>query len=773
MVNRSTPRAVAVAVQMALSLYAGSALAQSGAAGVEEVTVTARKRAESIQNVDISLSVITAEAIKSLRLRNLPDVAAYAQNVTLFEDFPGSGSPTWFIRGVGLQDFNTNNTPTAGVYVDGNYQVATVMGMTSLYDVAQVEVLKGPQGGLYGRNTSGGAVLVNSNRAVLGLQDAYVELGYGRWDQATAEAMINIPVSANVAWRLAGRVENSSDGWQRVIGTNEKHGEKDRADLRSWLLWQPHEGFTAQWKLQGGFDDSDIALGRSIGFYDPATLASPCAPIREGRRDDVLCTNFGGSNRLRLGLMPENLALQADDGSLVLSDPVNRQSNDYVSTVLDLRWMLGEVELVSISTYDNFGYGASLDLDGSRGQYGHRFSFSDIEVLSQEFRLQSAQDAAFRWMLGVAWSEEEFVERRDFNVPDNVLVMAARQLQPGLGKLLYDQDTSARATYGDLSYAFSPRWSVNASLRYTQEEKKYRNGNFYILSDPPRYLLRDAARDYDLDKPWAGSVSANFSPQENLFLYAKVSQGFKSGGFFGGFPLLAEEVTTYDEETILAWEAGYKQAWPERGLNLAAAAFLYDYKAVQGFVNQINAITGTATDILTNQGDARHTGIEVDLAWQPVEPFSVVAGLGWLNAEYRGVTVLTTNVLRQPVPIRGTRPYAPEWNANISGKYRHNIATDKTLEWVLGYHYRSEFAGSQPSLADAAINQLPGYGVVDFSATLKKNGGPWDLVFWVKNLTDKTYRTRAKSDGVNSYVEFFGEPRSFGVTALYQFRGRQ
>jgi len=181
---------------------------------LQEVSVIAKKRAQNASEVDISLNVIRPEVLQSLNILNLPDATSLVENVSLFEDFTGAGIPTWVIRGVGLQDFNSNNTPTAAIYVDGAYQVATIMGSAALLDINTLEVLKGPQGGLYGRNTSGGAVLLNSNRAQLDSRMAQFNAGVGNWGRYQFQGVVNNPVGANTAFRIALQSETGSDAWQ-------------------------------------------------------------------------------------------------------------------------------------------------------------------------------------------------------------------------------------------------------------------------------------------------------------------------------------------------------------------------------------------------------------------------------------------------------------------------------------------------------------------------------------------------------------------------------
>jgi iron complex outermembrane receptor protein len=749
------------AIAMACSAHA---LAQGTAVPVlEQITVTAKKRNQNSQQVDISMSVIDAETVQALRLRTLPEAAGLMENVEIFEDFPGGGIPTWIIRGVGLQDFNSNNTPAAGVFLDGGYQVSTVMGGAGLFDVDQLEVLKGPQGGLYGRNTSGGAIILNTRRAALEQQETYLNLGYGSWQQAVGEGAINVPLSDAVAVRVAGRIEDSGDGWQRSLASGRTHGARDRQDLRSWLLFDPGGAFTLQWKVQGGEDASDIPLGRSVGLYARGGTGALCAAVLAGTRDEQNCINFGGVNRLfrNAGELPELIASQAADGSAVLSDPINRQSNDYISSVLDLSWQLAGIELRSISSWEAFAYGVSLDLDGSQGEYGHRISSSDIRVVSQEFRVLSTSEAPLQWLLGLSLSDEDFVENRDFNLRANTLVGL------GQGVLAYQQNTRAAAVFADTAWQFHDAWSVTANLRYTDEEKEYRNGNLYIPLTPPVYITRDLRADYTLDSRLSGGMALNWAPRDMLFGWLKFSRGFKSGGFYGGFPFNPAEVQPYLEETINAVELGMKQSFPAYALQLNAALFHYEYADVQGYIRDINPLTGTGIDRLANQGDARHSGMELQMQWSPLERLDFEFGLAWLDARFVSTGKTTTNLLRQQVEITGRRPYAPQWSGNVLMHYLQDMSTGLQLDWTLAWNYRTDFAGQQSAPAEQAVNYLPAYGLLNAGVSLSRPGQPWKGSLWVRNAAGKTYRTRVKADGLGSFIEMFGEPRSAGLALEY------
>jgi outer membrane receptor protein involved in Fe transport len=230
------------------------------------------------------------------------------------------------------------------------------------------------------------------------------------------------------------------------------------------------------------------------------------------------------------------------------------------------------------------------------------------------------------------------------------------------------------------------------------------------------------------------------------------------------FRRLVEELVT-----LLAYEAGIKRSLAALDMQINAAVFTYDYRDVQGFVRDINPILGTGVDRLANQADARHDGAELELQWTPSQQWQVLAMIGWLDAKLVDATRKTTNVAGQQVLMEGTRPYAPRWSGNLQLLHRQVLAAGGTLQWALAYQLISDFAGYQSSPIDAAVNKLPGYGRVDASLSWSAAQSHWQWMLWTRNLTDKTYRTRVKSDGLDSYVEFFGEPRAVGLTASWRY----
>lgn len=725
---------------------------------IQEVLVTAQKREQDAQSVGLSMTVFDAEELRARNYQSLPEVASAIANIELFEDFPSAGIPTWVIRGVGLQDFNTNNTPTASVYVDESYQTSVVMGGVGLFDVGQLEILKGPQGGLYGRNTTGGAVLLNTNRAVIGENNGSVRFSYGTWDDITAEGFANLSLNDSLAWRVSGRLQSRGDAWQKSLATNTGHGEREQWDVRSWLNYE-NDDLSVEWKIQAGANKSEIDLGRTIGVYNSA--GSFCNSAVAGQRDDSACLSWAGFNQLvQLQTNTNAVNTQALDGTSVLSDPFNQQDNEYLSNLLIINKKLSTAQFTSISSFDIFNYGVNLDLDAATGEFAHRISNSDIEVFSQEFRIASFEEERFTWLTGITFSEEKFKERRQFLFRDNFLVIASQGLS--FGNVDYDQNTSSYSIYGNMRYELNSEFAINFSLRYTDEEKEYRNGRLYVPGVVPFVIFNNLSRDYELDNNVSGNIGLEWMPEESLLIYASIADGFKSGGFYGGFPSLPEELDPYKEETMTAYEIGFKKDF-STSLRLNAAAFYYDYDDVQGFISRLSAITNTTINVLSNQGSAEHSGVEMDLNWFLAENLNVTMNLGYLDASIKNSGVTTLDIFQNTVPVSGRRPYAPLWSGNISATYQFPLTANLRSSFRLDYNFRTKFSGSQPNQVEEAIYALSGFNLFNANVDISPSENDWKLSFWLRNIFDKSYRTRVKSDGLLSYADLFGQPRSVGA----------
>lgn len=451
---------------------ARSAVRSDSSIVIEEVIISAQRHDQNAQKVGITLSTVEYEALERGLYQTLPDIAYRLPNVEMFEDFGGQGMPVWVIRGVGLQDFNANNTPTAAVYVDEVYQSSVAQGGSGVFDTERVEVLKGPQGGLYGRNTSGGVVRQLTRRAELNNRDGYLSAAVGSWGERIWQAGLNQPLSDSIAVRVAGRVQRSDDAWQTSLATGKPHGEKDLWDLRGWWLVEPSERSRMEIKVYGGQNRSELPLARAVGLYNAD--GSYCSAVLAGQRDDENCLSYGGLVATMNG-EPDTVpfpAIQKSNGATSLSNAINRFDNRQLGSTVILTHDLdnaglGPVQLQAITNYEKFDFGLTFDYDGSSAELGHQITASAIETLSQELRLASAGSGNMRWNAGLLLSRDEFLEDRQYRLKDNTPVGSVH------GQLDYAQVTRSRALYAQTEYSLTERWSVNAALRYTREWKTY------------------------------------------------------------------------------------------------------------------------------------------------------------------------------------------------------------------------------------------------------------------------------------------------------------
>lgn len=758
---------------LALALVGSDALGQSTAPAVEEILVTARHRQQDSQQVPISLDVVEGAALTSGLLRTLPDLADSLANVEMFEDYGGQGLPVWVIRGVGLQDFNANNTPTAAVYIDEVYQASAAQGSSGLFDTERVEVLKGPQGGLYGRNTTGGVVRQITRRASLDGSDGYVSAHIGSWQEQGVEFSTNHILGATSAVRFAGRSVDSHDAWQRSLSDNTKHGEKNLWDLRSWWLFQPSSDIRVDLKLYGGDNSSELPLARAIGLYD--ANGGFCPAALAGRRDDASCLSYAGMLGALSGIEPGSdpatfsPSRQHSTGKTSLSNAINRLDNRQAGATIIAAFDTGfgggsTIEL--ILNHEVFDYGFAFDYDGSAAELGHQVTASDISAQSQELRVTSTDTDRLAWQFGAVTSREEIIEDRQYQLRDNVLVGLIQ------GQLDYTQVTRSRSVWGGMELELANALSAHASLRYTHASKRYSDGRVLAPAFPAPFdvVVSDLNANWKLGSNWSGSLGLNWQVKDHVLLYVSMSRAYKAGGFFGGFIFDRAEFAPYDEETVLAYEAGIKSDSRDGRVRFNASAFYYDYRDVQGF---INVMTGVATEDgelmlerLSTLGDATHSGIESSLTWVLLPQWELQLSVGYLDARIDHAAGTTLNAMNEQVSTRGRRPYAPRWNGSVALTHSKPLVSGATLQTQLAANYRSDFSGHFTSAVDKAVGILPGYTLVNGSATLTTAGEDWQFSLWIHNLTNKEYSPRKAYDSLGSYIELMGQPRSVGL----QFR---
>jgi iron complex outermembrane receptor protein len=748
-----------------IAFPAAALIPPAHAAGIEEIVITAQKREQNLQDVGIAVDAFAGEDLRALGATSLADVTRFATNVQLYDEY-GGGQPTWVIRGVGLQDFNPNNTPTAAIYVDDVYLTSNVMGAQSLFDLERIEVLKGPQGALYGRNTSGGAVRVITQRPDLEAVSGYVTGNYGRWEDGSLEGAVNVPLTDTMAFRLAGRAQKSNEGWQENVITGEEHGEQDRWAVRASFLAELSDTAQALLRVHGAEDNSETALMNALGIYDPETFDF-CAPVLSGHVDNSQCAAYGTFFD-PLFRFPD---VQADDGTETLSDPINKLDNSSFGAALELTFDFDALTLTSITGYEDFDYGLLFDYDGSFGEYGHQHGQTDIETFSQEFRLASETGEQLEWQVGVEYATDDLTEDRRYMYADDLFILTNPEVLGGEAIVLgYDQKTESLAAWGQIGYALTDALKLNVGLRYTEEEKDYENGGITLIFDgAPIPLSSGLEENLDMNIV-SGKVGLEWFVSDEAMLYASISRGFKSGGFFGGFPSNGQAaIHPYDEETVTAYEVGIKSQWLDDTLRFNGAVFFYDYADAQGYTTvQEGELVLTR---LGNVGDAEHQGVEMELLWHPTERLSLQFNGAWLEAEITDSDATAVSWLGVEVPLEGLdRRMAPEWSYSTIGQYTVPVGTALQATFQVDYNWRDDLSGSGLTVfEDTLIDEQDAYGLLGARIALAPSDATWEVALWGRNLADEEYVTNVTTDDIASWALMPGQPMSYGLSATFNW----
>ncbi|WP_019528099.1 TonB-dependent receptor [Dasania marina] len=741
----------------------------SHAAVLEEVIVSAQKRNESLQDVPIAVAAFSQEELKKSGANAVQDLIEFVPGVELFDD-RGAGQPTWVIRGVGLADFNSNNTPASAIYYDDFYLSSNVMGGIGLFDIERVEILKGPQGGLYGKNTSGGAILIHSQAP--SLQDGnngYLKASYGKWNSSTLEGAVGTALSDKVAIRLAATTHQGG-GWQDSLATakDDEWGDSDFSAYRAQLLFQANENVDVLFKIDGGYDRSETTLLYNQPVYD--AVGDFCQAAINGKADEDSCFTFGNVLDPSLPLPSE----QNKDGTKVLAPPTNELDNAWQALSMRINWDMDFATFTAITGYIDYENKQEFDFDAEAPNFlNEREGDAEIKSWSQEFRLTSNSSNKLEWLVGFTYAEDEISDNRKGDLTDFPFFQTSSERG-------FEQENKSWSTYVQLKYQLNDYLAANGSLRYTDEEKEIFNV-FHYNVDPlnnfggPSYFINNVKTDYELDNNYSGHLGLDWTPNEDVLVYGKITQGFKSGGFFGGFAFYESDVQPYKEERVLSYEVGFKSNWLDNTLRVNGDIFFYDYQEVQGFIIIESDVTNTQLSKLDNMGDAEHLGYELDIIWLPqaVEGLKLAGSFTWLNAKF-------TEADKTPVfdPAGNTqtldgldRTFAPDFSYTLQANYSWMLNDAYEAEAELGYNWRDDIVSKDSTISplDHATKGQDGYGLLNARLSIADVEGRWELALAGKNLANEEYAARVTTDDVVTYPLVPGQPRSWSIEALYNW----
>lgn len=684
---------------------------------LEEVIVTAQKREQSFNDVGIAVSVFSEAAIKELRMFRPEDVAAQTPNVKINETLANS-IVNVVIRGVGLNDYAANNNPAAGIYVDEVYLVSPAMLNFQLFDLQRIEVLKGPQGTLYGRNTNAGTVNFISNKPTEEFS-AFANIEAGNYDYFGGEAAVGGQLTDGLTGRIALQTYQRGEGHQFNRLTGEDVGEIDRTSLRGMLNWEANENLNFLFNWHGGEDNSDVWLTK---------IDNPFTPEDDGDTDPY---RSGASNASEMDMDAEGASLTIDWG---ISDTLS---------------------LISVTGYEHLERHHIEDRDASSLIMLDGDFMNDIEQFSQEVRLNYVNDDLV--LIGGAFYGNDEVKTRDRFDASDLLPLLGLTGTDAIGNE-YRQETDSYAVFGHSEYQFSEAWKLTAGLRYTNEDKKFSDAFTYIIAGGAEIPVHPTVNNsYDVDD-FSGKIGIDYVGWDNTLVYASISKGFKSGGFQGQLTFNPDDLQPFDEETMWAYEVGAKMQMADNRVQLNSAVFYYDYEDLQFYGGLFDSPVGTLFGI-TNVGDADVYGAELELWWLAAEGLDFRLGVGWLDTEITRSEVAG-------VEEGSSLPNSPEWNFNALARYQFSLTDDLDADMLLDLSYQDDVAFD--IIRAPAVALEDGYWLANARIGIGRADGRWNVYLWAKNLFDEEYRTQVLFSSVG-YGESWSIPRTWGIGATFDW----
>jgi iron complex outermembrane receptor protein len=739
--------ALAGASLLALGL-ALPAHAQQQPGQVEEVVVTAQKREQRLLDVGLTVSAVGAETLRTQRVATSTDLVTQVPNVDVKENIPGAQQIVT-VRGVGLNDFSSTNNSTVGVYVDEVFLASFAEMDFNFYDLERIEVLKGPQGTLYGRNSTAGAINVLTAAPSLAGNSGLVSLTAANFGRYEGEGFANIAASDQLALRFSGKAVNQDQGYwySRVLGDD--LGEQDILLGRAQALWRPSAATSLRLKFEVERNRSEIGVGKFFGTIPIAGGSCPNFAAPSG------CVNAHG---------------YSDTTADVFTGDWNHETPYRVS-----QWNgtarfdqdLGFARLTSVTGYINFKRGFYIDADAGPTTDAEFNQNDKVRQFSEELRLAGAA-GRLNWIAGgyYSWDRVLTYSPGYFHDSFNTDVL-----------LTNDQETTSKALFGQADWALTPELKLVAGLRYTDEKRHYVGGTrdlnpfgFSFLCFAVGACSLGAPGEFQIafiddeirDRNWSWRTGLDWKPNDDTLVWGAIARGTKSGGFFNGIATSSFALAPYRPEELTDYEAGVKTRLFDRRLQLEASAFWYDYKDLQ---TQTFTNVGAVSLIkLGNVGEATVKGIDAQATWLAAPGLTVSAGLGLLDAELGAFATAGPAGVVQ-IPKGNKLPNAPETTFNGQVRYEWPVTSRWTASAQGAAHYSSEVfkeALNTPYLfADS-------YWLVDARAALVSQDG-WEIAIWGKNLGDERYVTTATDNGIGMGYRVFNAPRTFGVTLTRRF----
>lgn len=734
---------------------------------LEHVVVTARKRQENLQETPIAITAISGDMIDDTNMINIADLEQRAPNIAIRASDNGVGSALQaYMRGVGQFDFALTTDPGVGMYVDGVYLARTVGANLQLSDIEQIQVLRGPQGTLFGKNTIGGAIAVTTRRPS-GDTALRAELIGGEDNYLSLDAYAEFPVTDTVAGSIAF-LAKQSDGWQKR-DRGDDAGNDDVWAIRAHLDADPSEAWNSHLVVDFTAIDQNVYPQVLANFNPDAVIASSYLGAVVAPSGGTCCD----SN------------IDDIDRSSALNE-LDRDQNDTWGVSWTNTWTMDELILKSITGYRDMDTESYRDADNSTFDYFSVGSAFDITQFSQEFLLNNDAGSNLDWLIGAYYLYEDGDHFSDVTVGGGLF--EAIGVVPLDFTLRYDrtQETTSYAAFFNVTWHMRPDLRLNLAARYTYEEKALDMFSVKRASQTPILLpgptdaeaCTDVVPDgngsfFSCEEDWeefSPRIGLDYAVSDDLLTYASISGGFRSG-IYNGRPTATNQISVADPETLVSYEIGFKsQLWQNR-LQINAALFYNDYEDRQFLVNRPSGSAEAALALVVdNAADSTLWGGEIEFTVLPFEGFTLSGGLAYIDPEYEEFDSL--NRATGQLEDLSDRPFAnvPDWTANLLAQYEHDLSSGGSLRWRADMAYKSDiFYTDDEASTSFDILHADAYTLINGGITYITEDEKWEVGVFGRNLSDKReIRGGFGVDVFGTTTVSFTEPRRFFFSIKYK-----
>lgn len=684
---------------------------------LEEVTVTAQRRAQNLQATPVTVTALSSADLANQNISNPAAVLNKVPNLTGTTNVAGETGVSIFLRGVGQDEQIPTFDPAVGMYVDGVYIPRQISENSTLYDMARVEVLRGPQGTLYGRNTSGGAIKFIRNKPE-GQASGFAAVSGGNYQTYQGSFMANVPINDKIYSRFGGWVVQQEEGFQKNLALNERTFTRNSKGARAQFRFVP----TDVWDITVGLEYS---------------------------KD-----------------MPKPIAMSTDPNNLYVvreAVPGQFEDVDHFLANINTTAKLGSATLSSITAYSWVKQQSLVDIDASSSaQYPGYLIPNDARFRSYSEELQVTGDAfasALEYAGGLYFSREENTD----NLGDII------SIPPQFGgpavlnfiKLPLANDTKDFAIYGQGTYWATARLGVTVGGRWTHDQRDLSINQYMNLPNGGRVLVYDSQDIRAAGNPTDARVSI-FTPKygleykltEDFMAFASYTEGFRAGGW-NARVFAPQDVTEVKDERNKSYELGAKATWLDKRLRTNVAVFRTNYG---NFI--VTEVTPSGTLLAVNAAQARMQGVELETAASPMRGLTLFADLGFLNAKYISIAASTG------IPVNNDLKRAPRWTAQYGFHYVRDVFGGRQIELGTSANYTDALYTNPQN-----VGISPAVTMIDANVALVAPDERWRLTLSCDNCADIGYPAAALNLPTHT-VYYAAAPRTWGVTVRYNFGAR-